>query len=189
MKPICVGIVGSGFIAELHMRPIAECSVSTSPSRRSSRAATTSWSSRSGSAFRRPFATIATSWPTAPSTSSISALARAARRNDRREHARGQARHLREAVHRVFRPFGRPRADRPACRQVGDVRTGGAGDGLDPRGDPRERTALHVRRRLVYAPAVTKTAEIVRATKDKILFMKARRAIAAPMRRMPRNGR
>lgn len=40
----------------------------------------------------------------------------------------------------------------------------------------------------VYAPAVTKTAEIIRATKDKILFMKGERATPARMPRTPRNG-
>ena len=41
----------------------------------------------------------------------------------------------------------------------------------------------------IYAPAVTKTVEILKATKDKILFMKGEEVTAAPMRRTPRNGR
>jgi hypothetical protein len=40
----------------------------------------------------------------------------------------------------------------------------------------------------VYAPAVAKTAEILKATKDKVLFMRRRKATAARMPRMPRNG-
>ena len=42
----------------------------------------------------------------------------------------------------------------------------------------------------VYAPAVAKTAEILKATKDKILFMKAEESHQlAPMRPTPPNGR
>ena len=40
----------------------------------------------------------------------------------------------------------------------------------------------------IYAPAVTKTAEILQATKDKILFRRRRRATAGHMPRMPPNG-
>ena len=40
----------------------------------------------------------------------------------------------------------------------------------------------------IYAPAVTKTVEILRATKDKILFMKGKRATADRTQRMRRNG-
>ena len=42
----------------------------------------------------------------------------------------------------------------------------------------------------IYAPAVTKTVEILKATKDKILFMKAEESrTAVRTRRTPRNGR
>ena len=41
----------------------------------------------------------------------------------------------------------------------------------------------------IYAPAVTKTAEILKATKDKILFMKGEETTAAPTPRTRRNGR
>ena len=41
----------------------------------------------------------------------------------------------------------------------------------------------------VYAPALTKTAEILKATRDKILFMKGEESHSGRMPRTPRSGR
>src|SRR5215471_5989280 len=93
--------------------------------------------------------------------------------DDRRGHASGKARHLREAVHRIFRTRRRRGSDRqhvPKSLMYERVM------------EEMDKTCAAIKSsgRLfmyaedwVYAPAVAKTVEILKATKDKILFMKA----------------
>src|SRR5215831_8527087 len=68
--------------------------------------------------------------------------------DDRRGHASGKARHLREAVHRIFRTRRRQDSDRQARAEIAHVRARHGRDGQDLRGHKIQRPAFHVRGRL-----------------------------------------
>ena len=95
-----------------------------------------------------------------------------ARLDDRRCDAGRQARDLRKAVRRLFRARRRQAADRQACAEGADVRArAGRMEATRAAIDKTGRLFMYAED-WIYAPAVTKTVEILKATKDKILFMK-----------------
>ena len=93
--------------------------------------------------------------------------------DDRRGDAGRQTCHLRKAVRRLFRARRRQGADRQACAEGVDVRSACWRRWRRPaRRSSKTGKLFMYAEDWIYAPAVTKTAEILKATKDKILFMK-----------------
>src|SRR6202167_534010 len=174
MKPICVGIVGSGFVAELHMR-----------------------------AYRRVFGLAATVKAVVSRGDHVLAFAKQfgipETYRDYRElltdktidvvdictppalHAEMIVACMRAGRHVICeKPFTGyfGRSDDPAPIGERGAKSLMYERGMQEMDEPRD--AIRASGRLfmyaedwVYAPAVTKTAEILSATKDKILFMKA----------------
>lgn len=175
MKAIRVGLVGCGFVSELHMHAYKRVHGNSSPSKRSRHRATASWSLPRGTGFQGP--------PPYPGIAERPGnrrdrhlhARRPARADDRRRHGVGETRHLRSLSPAIWLADGPFTGRTPTVKGV-DVRTRHGRDGRDPTKDSGERTTLlHVRGKLVYAPAIAKSAEILRKTKRQDLVHEGRR--------------
>ena len=167
MKQISVGIVGSGFIAELHMHAYrrvfgVDVEVCAGSCRRGDQVVD----------FARRFGIPKThrDWRALfddPDIDVIDICTPPAlhARDDCCLHGRGQARDLRKAVHRLFRPPGRSCADRHDASRKSVMYERVMAEMEETRAAIRASGRLFLYAEdWVYAPAVAKIAEILKET-------------------------